>query len=337
MIMRMISLAAGLLALSAITGAFAEDETITVKAVDVADWKAVFATVESQNVTPARTRIGGVVARLAVDEGDRVEAGQLIAVVTDEKLGLRESSATAEVRALEAARANALIELERARKLYQDGFVAKARLDSAQTAFDMADSQLNAARAQRSAASAQEREGEVNAPAAGIVLQVPVVEGAVVTPGEAIAKIAQENYVLRISLPERHARYLGEGDPVRVAGAELAGAKGGVASEGRIIRIYPEIKDGRVFADAYVEGLGDYFVGQRVRVLVGVKTRKAILVPAGYVVTRYGIDFVAVETADGGRREVVVQRGRGEPATAGGEKEVEILSGVSEGDVLVKP
>lgn len=314
----------------------AQDGALTIKPVEVVDWKAVFATVESQNVNPARTRIGGVVARLAVDEGDRVEAGQLVAIVTDEKLGLQETGATAEVRALEAARANALIELERARKLYEDGFVAKARLDSAQTAFDMADNQLSAARAQRSVASAQEREGEVAAPSAGIVLDVPVVEGAVVTPGETLATIAQENYVLRISLPERHAGALNEGDPVRVAGAELAGAAGGVADEGRIVRVYPEIRDGRVFADAYVEGLGDYFVGQRVRVLVGTETRKAISVPADYIATRFGVDFVTVEIEGGERREVVVQRGRAAPTATGGE-EIEILSGVSEGDVLVQP
>lgn len=316
--------------------AAAQDGALTVEPVDIVDWKAVFATVESQNVNPARTRIGGVVARLAVDEGDRVEAGQLVAIVTDEKLGLQESGATAEVRALEAARANALIELERARKLYEDGYVARARLDSAQTAYDMADNQLNAARAQRSVASAQEREGEVAAPSAGIVLAVPVVEGAVVTPGEALATIAQENYVLRISLPERHASALNAGDPVRVAGAELGGPESKVADEGRIVRVYPEIRDGRVFADAYVEGLGDYFVGQRVRVLVGTETRKAITVPAEYIETRFGVDFVAVETGGGARRRVVVQRGRAAPMATGGD-EIEILSGLAEGDIVVKP
>lgn len=311
-------------------------ETFTVKSVDVVDWKAVFATVESQNVTPARSRIGGTVARLTVDEGDRVSAGQAIAVVTDEKLSLQETGATAEIRALEAARANALIELERAKKLFADGFVAKARLDTAQTAFDQADSQLSAARANRSVISQQEREGEVIAPSAGIVLNVPVVEGAVVTPGETIAQIAVENYVLRVSLPERHSRDLTVGAPVRVTGAELSDKEGGVAEEGRIIRIYPQIADGRVFADAYVEGLGDYFVGERVRVLVGTTTRKTLVAPAGFISTRFGVDFVTVEHEGGEKREVVIQRGRS-TLTAAGEEDVEILSGVFEGDKLVKP
>lgn len=316
--------------------ATADGPTFAVKSVDVVDWKAVFATVESQNVTPARSRIGGTVARLTVDEGDRVEAGQAIAVVTDEKLSLQETGATAEIRALEAARANAEIELERARKLFADGFVAKARLDTAQSAFDQADSQLSAARANRSVISQQEREGEVISPSAGIVLNVPVVEGAVVTPGETIAEIAAENYVLRVSLPERHSRDLSVGAPVRIAGGALSKGSDGVAEEGRIVRIYPQIADGRVFADAYVEGLGDYFVGERVRVLVGTTTRKALVAPADFISTRFGVDFVTVEHASGERREVVVQRGRTN-LTAAGEEDVEILSGIFEGDVLVKP
>jgi len=47
-------------------------ELFTVTATQVADEKAVFATVESTSVVPARTRIGGTVAELTVKEGDRV-------------------------------------------------------------------------------------------------------------------------------------------------------------------------------------------------------------------------------------------------------------------------
>ena len=41
----------------------------------VADEKAVFATVESANIVPARARIGGTVAELAVKIGDAVKQG----------------------------------------------------------------------------------------------------------------------------------------------------------------------------------------------------------------------------------------------------------------------
>src|SRR5690242_9740381 len=51
---------------------FAGAETLTVVQQPVADEKAVFATVESISVVPARGRIGGTVVQLNVREGDAV-------------------------------------------------------------------------------------------------------------------------------------------------------------------------------------------------------------------------------------------------------------------------
>ena len=58
-------------------------ETLTVSQHSVTDEKAVFATVESISVVPARGRIGGTVAQLNVREGDHVTAGQAIATIGD--------------------------------------------------------------------------------------------------------------------------------------------------------------------------------------------------------------------------------------------------------------
>jgi hypothetical protein len=47
------------------------------------------------------------------------------------------------------------------------------------------------------------------------VLRVPVTIGTVVMPGESIATIAANAYLLRIEVPERHARFIRIGDPVK--------------------------------------------------------------------------------------------------------------------------
>jgi multidrug efflux pump subunit AcrA (membrane-fusion protein) len=78
--MHALVLAAVLLGLAAAPPAHAA-ELFTVARVSVADEKAVFATVESINVVPARARIGGTVAELKVKEGARVEAGQVVATI----------------------------------------------------------------------------------------------------------------------------------------------------------------------------------------------------------------------------------------------------------------
>jgi RND family efflux transporter MFP subunit len=315
-------------------GAAAQDaaprpEPFEVTVGSVMDYKAVYATVESADVIAARARIGGTVASLSVTEGDRVEAGQVLAVVVDDRLAPQVRALDAQVASLAASVRQARTELERVRQLFDREVVSQARLDDAQAQYDVAQGQLDAARQERGVVIQQQREGEVLAPTSGTVLSVDVTEGTVVFAGEAIGEVASEDYVLRLRLPERHARYLSEGDEIRVDRSVLTA---GVAETGVIRQVYPQVVDGRVIADAAVQGLGAYFVGERIRVWVSAGTRQAIVVPDAYVHSRYGIDYVTLLTANGDRQEIVVQRGRDEE---GGR--VEILSGLSAGDVIVAP
>ena len=299
-----------------------------VDSIMVADEKAVFATVESVDLAPARTRTGGVVGELRVDEGDAVEAGDVLAVVVDERLSPRIGAINAAAAALQAQLDQAREDLRRAQDLFDRGIFPQARLDEAATAVDVLENQLAASRQERAVLVQQSREGDVLAPAAGRVLSVDVTAGAVVMPGESVAVIAAELYVLRLRLPERHARSIEVGDAVRIGDASLGEA---VAASGFIRQVYPRIEDGRVVADAMVEGLGDYFVGERVRVYVAVDERPAIFIPPDYLTTRYGVDYVRLRTQDEAVSEVVVQIGRTAP------QGVEILSGLAAGDVLVRP
>jgi hypothetical protein len=78
--MRLFRLLSALLAVG-LPQAIAAAETLTVAQRPVADEKAVFATVESISVVPARGRIGGTVVQLKVREGDQVTAGQAITTI----------------------------------------------------------------------------------------------------------------------------------------------------------------------------------------------------------------------------------------------------------------
>ncbi|WP_203291292.1 efflux RND transporter periplasmic adaptor subunit [Maricaulis parjimensis] len=303
-------------------------DTHTVEQTEIPDRKAVFATVESIDTITARARIGGTIGQLQVDEGDSVEAGDVLAVVVDDRLAPQIAAANAQANAFAAQFSQAEIDLERAEDLHERGIYPQARLDQARTQVDVVSGQLAAARRSRDVLVQQSREGDVLAPASGRVLAVPVTSGSVILPGEAVATIASDLYLLRLRLPERHARTISEGDPVEIGTAALGGE---VAPTGRIRQVYPRIEDGRVVADAVVDGLGDFFVGERVRVYVTVDARDAILIPADYISTRYGVDYVRLQLSNGHDTEIVVQRGL---ETSQG---VEILSGLSAGDVLVRP
>ena len=294
---------------------------------EVPDRKAVFGTVQSVDVVAARARIGGTIRGLAVDEGSAVQAGQNIATVEDPKLGLQLAAVDAQFRALDAQKKLASLEYERLSRLRQSGAVSQARLDEAQTNLSVVTGNRAALAAERAVLEQQMAEGAVVAPGDGRVLRVAVTEGSVILPGEAVAIIAAERYVLRIELPERHAGFIREGDEVLVGARGLAADAGDDLRKGRVTQVYPEMSGGRVVADAEVDGLGDYFVGERTRVYVATGRRQAIVVPKNFLRQRYGVTYAIVR--DEG--EVMVQPGRGDG------EEIEILAGLEPGDVLLKP
>jgi RND family efflux transporter MFP subunit len=304
-----------------------------VRQAEVADEKAVFATVQSANVVPARARIGGTIVELKVRQGGRVEAGQVIALVSDKKLSLTTNSYSAQVAAAEAQLAQAKLEFDRAARLLKANAIARNAFDQAHTNYNVAQSNLRSMTAQRAVVEQQSAEGQVLAPTAGRVITVPVTTGTVLLPGDTVATVAVEDFVLRLEIPERHARFIKVGDPIRLDGADL-GLNG--PRFGSIKLIYPQIDNGHVVADATVSELGDYFVGERVRVWVSAGRRKTIAIPQNLVKTRSGIDYVRLWLKDGPVLDIPVQRGEVLHSPRQRDR-IEILSGLAQGDRLLKP
>jgi RND family efflux transporter MFP subunit len=306
-------------------------EPLVVSETEVVDRKAVIATVEPVHQLVARARIGGTIASLTIKEGDDVKAGQTIAEVTDEKLALQMQALDSRIASQQATRNQAKTDYDRIAELARRGVSTQTQLDQAKTNLDVAERNLAAMRGDRGVIAQQASEGAVLAPGAGRVLNVPVSVGRVVLPGETIATLAEDKYILRLQLPERHAQFLRAGDRVLIAARGLSDQAAGATREGRVRIVYPEIQGGRVIADVEVSGLGDYFVGERTRVYIDTGKRKTIEVPANFVYRRAGVNYVKLADGD----EVVVQPG--EAHDDKGVKSVEILSGLNDGDRIVAP
>ncbi len=296
-----------------------------IRPVAVAEWKAVYGTVEARDRSPARARLGGTLVALSVAEGDTVAAGQELARVVDDKLDFQLSALAAQQTALAAQLANATADLTRGEDLLKTGVTTTQRVDALRTQVDVLKGQIASVEAQGAVITEQAREGVVLAPIAGRVLAVPVTLGAVVMPGEVVAVIGGGGTFLRISVPERHADALRAGDRIQLS--DSTGNR-----DGRLAKVYPLIEAGRVVADVEVAGLSDRFVGSRVLVRLPVGTRQALLVPQSSIVTRSGLDFVGIKTNDAVALRSIV------PGTAhviDGAAMVEVLSGLLPGDVVV--
>ncbi|HEX6859626.1 MAG TPA: efflux RND transporter periplasmic adaptor subunit [Caulobacteraceae bacterium] len=307
--------------------AVAAGERMVVREAMVADLKPVSATVTTRDMGEARARIGGTLTRLAVKEGDYVKKGQLVGVVTDQRLGLQTSAYAAQAAAAGAEAVRAEADLSRVAALYEKGIYAKARLDQATAAARAARAQVKAAEAQRAASAEVSAQGAVLAPTSGRVLHADVPAGSVVQPGQSIATVTAGDPLLRIEIPEARARALKVGELVPLAAEDLPGAAG----VGVVAQVYPAVTSGRVMADIKVAGLHADLIGRRVRVQIKVGERRAMVIPARFVATRYGIDFVRVAGKSGAADVAVQTAPTADPAL------VEVLSGLQPGDVIVAP
>ncbi len=298
---------------------------LKLEAVDIPEMKAVYGQIQPRNSVLARARLGGTLVRLDVTEGDIVKAGDVIAEVKDDKIDFQIKAVDAQLQGLNASLRDAEVELDRADRLVRSGAASTQRLDQLKTQRDVITNQVRQAEAQRSVLVQQASEGAVIAPSDGRVISVPVTRDAVVMAGETVATIAGGGFFLRLAIPERHAQDLSQGAPIRIE-------TGGETLEGELVKIYPQIEGGRVTADVEVDGLDTDFVAARVQVELPVGKRRALMVPVTALANRSGVNFVSVRENDQVVERAVVA---GEAVELGGERQVEILSGLAAGDVVV--
>ena len=295
----------------------------------VEDLKPVSATVESSHPAAARIRTGGTLESVLVHEGDRVSKGQIIAIVADARLLRQIEAIDQQIVGLKARAAQTQSDLNRNRALFESGVTSPTDMDALRTGALVATAELKTQEAAKASLQEQINQGQVLAPTAGRILTIPASAGMVVMAGETIATLSQSSLVVRLDVPESSAKWIKLGDSIKIEGS-------GMPPLAMVSTVYPQIQDGEVEIDATSQGGQDYFVGERVRAWVPVGERRKIVVPAAYLSSRYGLDFVHLKTADGAVIEAPVQRGENATLTDG-TAGVEILSGLQSGDLLVQP
>lgn len=303
----------------------ASGERLTVKAAEIVQSKPLAGEITTRKQAEALARIPGILVQLNVHEGDQVTKGQPIGRIVETRLQYETSAYNAQLAAALAQAENSKAELDRVKFLFDRGFYAKSRLDQAQTEFRSAEAQVEAARSQHAASAALVAEGAVLAPSTGRVLKADVPEGSAVTAGMSVATITAGPPVLRLDVPESLAGQVRIGAAIEVQDeSELNGRRG------TVVQVYPAISAGRIRADAEVPGLTADFVGRRVSVFLDVGSRPAITLPSRFVTNRFGVDYVNLAAADGSGSWVPVQT-----APTNNPGHIEIISGVSDGDVLI--
>jgi membrane fusion protein, multidrug efflux system len=236
-------------------------------------------------------KIGGVIARISVDAGDRVRAGQTLA-----SLDLREIDAGLAKARSGAAKAER--DLTRARRLYSDSVVTLAQLQDAETGDEVARADLQAATVNR-------HYSVIVAPTGGVVLRRMAEAGENIAAGSAVLVLGSRGTgnVLKAGLADRDVVSIRKGDPALVRFDALSGR--GFA--GRVSRIGAAADPGTGTYEVEValdgaDGLAAGLVGRvEIRPAKGLPAR---LVPVEAVLEADGGDAtVYALSSDGTRAE----------------------------------
>ena len=168
-------------------------------------------------------KVGGVVERVSVDVGDRVRAGQVLAV-------LKRAEVDAAVAQAAEAAEKSRRDLERARQLRADEVATQEQVEDLTTAYNVARSNLEAAEFNARFAS-------IVAPADGVVLQRLAKADELVQGGQTVLVIGSTDagWVVRAALADRDVVRANIGDAAIVTfdafpGREFAGRVARVAS-----------------------------------------------------------------------------------------------------------
>ena len=295
-------------------------ERIAVRVVEVGSSVAnntirVVGTAAWRKETPLGFTSGGQIARILVNEGDRIRPGQLLAQ-------LRVTPVAAELDAAQAEATRATSELNRIRKLYTQGWVTKARLEAAEAAARGAGAAVQARRFALETA-------RVTAPSGGVILARLAEPNQVVAAGTPVLVLGEAGagYVLRAPINDRVAASLTPG----MAASIRFEALGGTVLEGRIVEI--GAKADRTTGTFAVEialpadpRLKSGMIGTA-ELIGGAASIPRLLVPSSALLSpRAGEAVVYVLTADNRVERRTIQIG--EPGDAG----VEVLGGLKAGE-----
>jgi len=198
-------------------------------------------------------KLPGTLSSVRVDIGDRVRAGQVIAVLDRREIDAQVDAAEAAVNvahagveAAEAALANAVLERDRAQNLFDRGAVPKQRLDAADTARRSAAAQRDLAKANLAQAEAAlrrarevQRDATLTSPIDGVIVERHFDAGSLASPGDDPVVVVADLRVMKLEagVSELEAGRLKVGMPARVT----AQAHPGKVFEGRVAAIAPEV------------------------------------------------------------------------------------------------
>lgn len=295
---------------------------------------------EQVDVNP---KMQGRIVRIVADVGQSVARGALLAEIEDDEIKQQIERSKAAIAVVDASIAqreaelrNAKTELDRKQKLVEEGLLSRIEIDSLDTRYRVAQSQLELARAQRRQSEAEQRELNIRqsqtrilSPISGVIARRHLDLGAMAganTPVVTVVSISP--MVIDAKASERDIARIRRGAAVRVTIDSLPGQ----GFSGRVMRISPlldpQTRNGQV--EIEIPNRGGALKGEmfsRIELDLG-SQRETTLLPRDALVYRGeqpGVYLIESDTA----KFHPVETGQTQ------DDKVEVLAGLKAGAVVI--
>jgi membrane fusion protein, multidrug efflux system len=289
----------------------------------------VSGTLRARRAAAIRAEVGGTVLDVAVEAGQKVNAGQVLARIDAAALRDAVVAATSGVSAARNALSVAGSNARRARMLSEAGALAAQQAEQAEAALEAARAQVADAQARLASARQQASRTLVRAPFAGVVSERQASMGDVVAPGTALFTVIDPSRLqLDAAIPAALVAQVRPGTRVdfKVTGfdhpfqGEIERINPAVDPGTGQVRIYVDVpnEDGRLVSGLYAQGRAS------------TRVANALAAPASAVDTTTTPPMV-MRVAGGKVEKLAVELGVRDEVAG----QVGIVSGVRAGDVLV--
>jgi RND family efflux transporter MFP subunit len=287
----------------------------------------VVGTLAARDEAAVAAQVAGQIEKLSVDLGDRVAAGQELALIDTASYEALVRQSAANLARARASAANAAQNLKRTRDLQKEKIASASDLDQATAESEETQAGVKSAEAADAIARLNLERSRVRAPFAGAIAQRLVTEGNYVAVGAPIVRLVNTDPLrLRLDVPERESNAVHPDQEVRLVVEGDANTY-----TGRLARIAPAIRqsDRMLQVEADVPNPGTLRAGlfARAQIIVN-QSEESLSIPPNALITFAGLEKVIV-VQDGKAAERTVTTGRR------GADWIEITSGLKAGEPVV--
>jgi len=267
-------------------------ETVSPSQDDIGNTLSADGTIDAKDTANVSAKVNGVaIERILVEEGDRVKAGQVLAIFDTDAMEQQVLQAEADVAEAEATLANASADAARVLPLLDIDAISKQEADRYRTAKLQAQAALQASKARLSTQRLSVKNANVVAPVSGVISE-KMAEVGMVAGGEPLFTIIKGGILeWRADIDPKLVGEVSVGTPVRVSLPD------GETVMGKVSRIAPTADNNRqitIYASLAANAklrAGMYQTGE---FLLGSASTQTV--PNSAIVSNDGYDYVMLVT-----------------------------------------